>query len=231
MLVSLRNAFISGLLLLAPVVVTVFVIQTIVNWLGGPTSGIFFFWVSGDMADQQVWSVALDILSTLYVILLITVIGYISRLFIGRMLVNWAERLITSIPFAKTVYNTVKQIVQTFSEQQRAIFQEVVLVEWPQKGNFVIAFLTGEGKGEVQHRTSREIVNCFIPTTPNPTSGYLIMIPRENVRTLDMTVAEGMKLIVSGGAVVPKWPANGETPAEVVVTSNPAVGAAQEISR
>lgn len=233
MLISLRNAFISGLLLLAPVVVTVFVIQTIVGWLGGPTTGIFFWFVSEDWVEQRMNRVVLEVLSTLYVVLLIALVGYISRLFIGKMVVQWAERVITSIPFASTVYNTVKQIVQTISEQQKAIFQEVVLTEWPQKGNYVIAFLTGEGKGEVQHRTSKDIVNLFIPTTPNPTSGYLIMVPRENITPLDMTVADGMKLIISGGAVVPKYTPGGgsTTPPESVVTQNPVAGTVSEIAQ
>lgn len=212
MLKSLRNAFISGLLLLAPIGVTVFVIQFLVERIGSPTSNLFFWFVSPEIFDQKVVSAILNILATVYVLLAITLLGYLSRIFIGRMLVQWVERVIVSVPFANSVYNTVKQIVDTFSQQKQAVFQRVVLIEWPQKKNYVIGFLTGSGKGEVQHRTSADILNIFVPTTPNPTSGYLVMVPQEMVTDLDMSVTDGMKLIISGGAVAPPWRLEGGVP-------------------
>jgi len=105
----------------------------------------------------------------------------------------------------RTVYNTVKQIRDTFVQQKKAVFQKTVLIEYPRKGLWVLGFLTGEGKGEVQLRTAADLLNVFVPTTPNPTSGFLLMVPREEVHELDMSIGDAMKLIISGGAVVPPW--------------------------
>jgi uncharacterized membrane protein len=205
MLKSFRNAFISGLLLLAPLGVTLFVIQFLIERIGAPTSAFFFPFVPEDLRDQRWLALILNLLATVYVVILITMLGYFSRLFIGRIVVQQAERIFNSIPFANTIYSTVKQIIDTFAQQKQAVFQKVVLVQWPQEGNFVIGFLTSEGKGEVQARTEGHICNLFIPTTPNPTSGYLVMVPRDRFVDLDMTVSDGMKLIISGGAVVPPY--------------------------
>ena len=200
---AIRNAFISGLLVLAPVVVTVYVIRILVDSVGAPTAQLFFFFIPDEIFDKAVLSALLDILATLIVLILITLLGWFSRYFFGRFVVQMTERLITSVPFVKTVYNTVKQIIDTFAQQKRAIFQKVVLIEFPRKGVYAMGFLTGKGKGEVKSKTAIDIINVFLPTTPNPTSGYLVMVPKEDIRELEMTVAEGMKLIVSGGAVVP----------------------------
>ena len=120
------------------------------------------------------------------------------------------------MPFINTVYRTVRQIVDTFSAQKKAIFQEVVLLEYPRKRCYALGFLTSTARGEPQNMTGEHIVNVFIPTTPNPTSGFLLMLPEEDITHLKMSVADGMKLIISGGAVVPN-PATGEA----VVIENP----------
>ena len=130
------------------------------------------------------------------------------------------EKIITSLPFVKTVYNTVKQIIDTFARQKSAIFQKVVLIEFPRKDIYAMGFLTGRGKGEVQNKTPHDIINVFLPTTPNPTSGYLIMVPKDDVQELEMTVADGMKLIVSGGAVVPHYNSERGTNEFVEVTGS-----------
>ena len=130
-------------------------------------------------------------------------LGYGSKLFIGRWILNRFEHLLDRVPFINTVYRTVKQIVDTFSKQQKAVFQEAVLLEYPRKRCYVLGFLTSEAKGETQKVTGEEILNIFVPTTPNPTSGFLLMVPKEDITRLNMSVTDGMKLIISGGAVVP----------------------------
>lgn len=110
------------------------------------------------------------------------------------------------VPLINAVYNTVKQIVQTFSTQRRAVFEKVVLVPFPRTGVYAIGFLTNRARGEAQARTAEELWNVFIPTTPNPTSGFLIMVPRRDIIEMDMTIGDGMKVIISGGGVVPEWP-------------------------
>jgi uncharacterized membrane protein len=103
----------------------------------------------------------------------------------------------------------VKQIVDTFSQQKKSVFQEVVLIEYPRKRCYVLGFLTSTAKGETQTATNDHILNIFVPTTPNPTSGFLLMLPEEDITRLEMSISDGMKLIISGGAVVPN-PKSGE---------------------
>lgn len=200
-----RNSFISGLLLLAPVAVTVFVINFLVERLGSPARSTFFFFIPETSVGGFGSELLLQLAGILIVAILITVLGWLSQKLIGKVLVNVFERIVSSVPGVRTVYNTVKQIRDTFVMQDKAVFQCSVLVEYPRKGVYVLGFLTGEGKGEVQQVTAHDILNVFIPTTPNPTSGFLLMVPREEVIFLQMSVADGMKLIISGGAVVPQF--------------------------
>ena len=139
------------------------------------------------------------------VFLIITALGYFSRIFIGQLFLRFFERILTRLPLISQVYNTVKQLVDTFSQQKKAVFQEVVMIEYPRKGIYAIGFLTNQAKGEVQSLTGENLVNVFIPTTPNPTSGFLLMLPHEDVIPMEMSVADGMKTIISGGAVTPTF--------------------------
>lgn len=200
---SLRNAFITGVIVILPLGVTLMVINVLLDNLGTPASKFFFWFLDPDLRDLPVVQFGLEVLSILVVLLLITLLGYGSKLFIGRWMLNSFERLLGRVPFINTVYRTVKQIVETFSKQQKAVFQEAVLLEYPRKRCYVLGFLTSEAKGETQRVTGEQILNIFVPTTPNPTSGFLLMVPDEDITRLDMSVADGMKLIISGGAVVP----------------------------
>ena len=154
------------------------------------------------------------------VFLAITFLGYLSRYFVGKWFLRLTENILDKVPFINTVYKTVKQIVETFSTQQKAVFKKTVLLEYPRKGIWVIGFLTSEAKGETQFRTNRELRNVFVPTTPNPTSGFLLMIPREEVQELEMSIGDGMKLIISGGAVAPPFSPEDESQ-ETVQIENP----------
>ena len=205
MLRHFRNAFISGLALLIPLGVTFIVIHFLLQRIGEPSSHLFFYFLDPATRSKPWIDTVLRIISTGVVVILITALGFLSNYFLGRLFVKIAERLITSVPFIKTVYNTAKQIVDTFRQQKEAFFQKVVLVEYPRTGCYALGFLTGTARGETQIKTGKTIVNVFIPTTPNPTSGFLLLIPKEDILTLEMSVADGMKLIISGGAVVPVY--------------------------
>ncbi len=204
---SLRNWFISGLLLLTPVGVTLFLINFLIQEVGIPMRKWFFFFIPEESSRNIVVEYALYLAAILIVAILITLLGWFSKLVLGRLIVNLLESLVNNLPLVRNVYNSVKQIRDTFIEQNKAVFQKSVLVEYPREGVWVLGFLTGTGKGEPQHRTSSPLVNVFIPTTPNPTSGFLLMVPEDEVIELTMTVGEGMKLVISGGAVVPPWDA------------------------
>jgi uncharacterized membrane protein len=203
---KLRNAFISGLMLLAPVGVTVFVINFLINLLGKPSSQLFFFFVDEETLARYPWmNVLLIVVSAFIVVVLITLFGWMSQFLIARFFMGWFERFMSSVPLVRSVYMTVKQIVETFSKSNKAMFNTTVLVEYPRKGVYAIGFLTGDGKGEVQDKTSSFLLCVFLPTTPNPTSGFLLLVPKEEVTVLDMSVSDGMKAIISGGAVMPPW--------------------------
>ena len=218
---SIRNAFLSGLILLAPVTITVYVIKILIEAIGAPTSKIFFFFAPPEVFDQTVLSITLNILSTLLVLVLVTFLGWLSQYFLGRLVVRMAEGVLNKVPFVNRVYSTVKQIIDTFSSERRAVFQKVVLIEFPRKGIHALGFLTGEVKGEIRIRGGKEIANIFVPTTPNPTSGFLIMVPTEDLVELQMSVADGMKCIISGGAVVPVYYSDTGKEREVRVQNPP----------
>ena len=147
----------------------------------------------------------LSIASIIIIVVFIAILGLLSKYFLGRLMMQLAEKVITSVPFVKTVYNTVKQIVDTFSQQQKAVFQKTVLIEYPRPGVYALGFLTSTTKGEVQQKTGKVVVNVFVPTTPNPTSGFLLMLPEDEVIDLEMSVSDGMKVVISGGALVPAY--------------------------
>jgi uncharacterized membrane protein len=202
---SLRTAFFAGVILLAPLSITLLVFSWLVENIGGRFRSHFFFYLPDTLLERANLVVLWNLLATVMVIVLITLLGFLSRYFIGRFAIGLAERIVRTVPFVNAVYATVKQIVDTFSTQNRAVFQEVVLVEFPRPGVYALGFLTNRVKGEIQDRTKEDLWNVFVPTTPNPTSGFLVMIPANQVTELRMTVAEGMKVIISGGALVPAW--------------------------
>lgn len=206
MIRALRNGFISGLVLVAPLGVTLFVLSLLMDNIGKPAGRMIFGPIFNVNFDRGIYAYLLGTASIIIVVFLITFIGLLSKLFIARFFVNIGEQALTRVPFVSTIYKSVKQIVDTFAQQQKAIFQKTVLIEYPRKGVYAIGFLTSSAKGEVQEKTERPLLNVFVPTTPNPTSGFLLMLPEEDVTHLDMPVGDGMKLIISGGAVVPPSP-------------------------
>jgi uncharacterized membrane protein len=201
--ITLRNAFFSGLLLLAPLAVTIWAFTAVIDFVGGRFRPIFFASVPETWRD---YTVLWDVLATIIVVILVTGFGYLSRYVLGKYFFSVGERFILSIPGVNAVYNTVKQIVDTFGTQNRNLFNKVVLVEFPRKGTWAIGFLTNKTQSEAPARTGEEAWTVFIPTSPNPTSGFLILVPRQEIVELEMSVGDGMKMVISGGAVVPPWP-------------------------
>jgi uncharacterized membrane protein len=202
----IRSSFISGILLLAPLGVTIFVINILFTKLGTPTRNFFFFFLDKEMLEVPWLANALNAASILLLAIGLTLLGWFSNLLIGRFFVRIFDRMVSNMPIIRNIYTTVKQIVDTFGQQQKAVFQKAVLLEYPRKDCWVVGFVTSQGKGEVQERTNAHIVNIFVPTTPNPTSGFLLMLPSSDIIELEMSISEAMKLVISGGAVVPPYP-------------------------
>ncbi len=205
MLSSIRRAFLSGVVLLAPLGITFFVFNWLVLKIGGSFKAKVSFFPPKEIISDPQLELFWNLTATIIVIFLITLLGFLSRYFVAKYLWSIGERLLNNLPVINTVYTSVKQIIETFSTQNRAVFQKVVLIQFPREGTYAIGFLTSNSKGEIREKTNTQLKNVFVPTTPNPTSGFLVMLPEDQVKELDMSVGEGMKFIISGGAVVPDW--------------------------
>ena len=203
-LAAVRNAFISGALLLAPLIITVLAFGWIIDAVGGTVRPLYEHLVPRSLKGIPF---LLDLLATLVVVLLVTALGFLSHYVFGKYFLRIGELAIQRIPGVGAVYNSVKQIVATFGTQNRNLFSKVVLVEYPRKGIWTLAFLTNKQQAEPHTLLGGEIWTVFVPTTPNPTSGFLLMLPRADIVELEMSVGDGMKMIISGGAVVPPGPA------------------------
>lgn len=199
-----RRIFITGLLASIPLVVTL----ALLSWVFTKLDRI------SPIMTKALIGVGVPLppgyripgLGIVVTIVLVLSIGFFTTTFIGRRIVEWAEGLFDKIPFVRTIYGGVKQIVEAIASQQAQTFRQVVMVEYPRKGLFSLGFVTCDSKGEVQDADDRHLINVFIPTTPNPTSGMLIIVPQDDIINLAMTVEEGIKLIMSGGILTPKTP-------------------------
>ena len=200
---SLRNAFLTGLLLLAPLVVTIWGLRLIIGFVGGSITPLFSPYLPA--ALNQLPAIMWDILTTIIVIGIVTLLGYVSRLFLGQFVGARAERLIQSVPGIGGFYNSVKQFIETFGAKDRTQFSKVVLVQFPRAGVHTIGFLTNTTRGEPHTHLSAEHWAVFIPTCPSPVNGFFIYVPRAEIIELAMTVGEGMKTVISCGAVLPAW--------------------------
>lgn len=200
---SLRNAFITGLLLVAPLVVTIWALRLIIGFVGGSITPLFSPYLPDALSHlpNLVW----DVLTTIIVLGLITVLGYVSRLFLGKFFGAVAERFIQGIPGIGGFYNSVKQFIETFGAKDRTQFSKVVLVQFPRSGAYTIGFVTNQGRGEPHHHLPADHWAVFVPTCPSPVNGFFMFLPVAEVIELEMSVGEGMKTVISCGAVLPLW--------------------------
>ena len=201
---SLRNAFLTGLLLVAPLVVTIWALRLIIGFVGGSITPLFSPYLPEALSHLP--SIVWDVLTTVIVLGLVTLLGYVSRLFLGQFVGAMAERFIQSIPGVGGFYNSVKQFIETFGAKDRTQFSKVVLVQFPRAGAYSIGFLTNTTRGEPHGHLSAEHWAVFVPTCPSPVNGFFMYLPRAEIIELDMSVGDGMKTVISCGAVLPHWP-------------------------
>jgi uncharacterized membrane protein len=140
-------------------------------------------------------------------LVLVTVIGRFARNYLGRQMIRTVDQLMFRVPLLNKIYGTVKQVNEAFSSGKKSSFKQVVLVEYPRHGLYSVGFITSDDHPEASARLGRKVVGVFVPTTPNPTGGFLLVVPETDVILLDMSVAEGIKYIISLGAIVPHYPA------------------------
>ena len=202
-LITFRKAFFSGALLLAPLGITIFAFSWVIDKVGGTVRPVY-----EDYIPQPLLKIPFfwDFAATVVVVLLVTALGYLSHYVFGKFFLSLGDRAVQKIPGVGAVYNSVKQIVATFGTQNRNLFNKVVLIEYPRKGVWTLGFLTNKEQGEAQSLIGEETWTVFVPTTPNPTSGFLLMLRRHEVIELEMSIGDGMKMIISGGAVMPPSP-------------------------
>ncbi len=200
---SLRNAFLTGLVLVAPLVVTVWALRLIIGFVGGSITPLFAPYLPAMLGNLP--AIFWDVLATVIVVVLLTLLGYVSHLFLGRFVGALGERIIQSIPGIGGFYNSVKQFIDTFGAKDRAQFSKVVLVQFPRAGAYTIGFVTNTGRGELHSHFKDDHWAVFVPTCPSPVNGFFMYLPALELIELDMSVGDGMKTVISCGAVLPTW--------------------------
>jgi uncharacterized membrane protein len=195
----LRTYFLAGILITAPIGLT-----------------IYLAWLMISFVDDRVFSVlpprynpetylpfSIPGIGLILAAVSLTVIGAITAGFVGRLFRRLSEAVLNRLPVVRSVYSAIKQIVETVFANQSAAFREVVLIEYPRRDAWSLGFITGTTQGEVKANLKRELVNVFVPTTPNPTSGFLLFVPTDDIIRLTMSVEDGIKLVISGGIITP----------------------------
>lgn len=198
-----RNAFLTGLLIFLPLGTTIFVLNFLLDLFKEPVTRLAFQLGLSEESFFFGLETLLAALGLILGILGLTLLGFLSNYVLGRFFISTTEKFLDKVPFLSTVYRSVKQIVETFGKDNRAVFKAVVLIEYPRKDCWVLGFLTGDASSDTEDVVGKKLSNIFVPTTPNPTSGFLLLVPREEVHFLKMSVGDGMKMLISGGAVVP----------------------------
>ena len=194
----IKRYFFTGLLISAPIGATIYITIFIVEFIAGLVPQRF----NPNGLLPEIIGYEIPGLELIIAFVSFILIGLIFSTLFGKAILGYFDNLITRIPFAGNVYKAIKQITETFSNADAA-YQKVVLIEYPRKDIYAIGFMTGETKGEIKDRKKIDMVNVFVPTTPNPTSGFLLFIPKEDAVELDMSVEDAIKLVVSAGMVIP----------------------------
>ncbi|MEL6449760.1 MAG: DUF502 domain-containing protein [Pseudomonadota bacterium] len=226
----LRASFLTGIVVIAPVGLTIWLIWTVIGWVDGfvwplvPTAwqpdSIVNYWIgnprfvedpTGVRVPNPDW-IRVNVRGVgVIVFLLFTIfVGWIAKGYIGRSLIRWAESLVERTPVVRSIYSGIKQISETVFAQSERSFEKACLIEYPRKGIWAIGFISTMARGEVSERAGNTgaLLSVFVPTTPNPTSGFLLFFPAEDVIELDMSVEDAAKLVISAGLVYP----NGKDP-------------------
>jgi len=196
----LRGYLIAGVLVTAPITITAWLTITLINIIDGQVTDL----LPPQYHPEEYLPFSVPGLGLIAALVFLIIVGILTTNFLGRFFVRIGEEILDRLPIVRSLYGAIKQILETVFANQSEAFREVVMVEYPRKDMWVIGFLTGRSKGEVQAKTTDDTVNIFVPTTPNPTSGFLLFVPEKDVIRMDMSVEEGIKLVVSAGIVTPE---------------------------
>ena len=199
-----RASFFTGLVIVLPGVITLAVVKWFFGTISSMTDLLLFFlptnWThDNDGAGPMFWYWSL--LAFLLAVAIVSAIGVLARYYFGKRMIAWADSVMLRVPVLNKIYGTIRQVDEAFTSGKKSSFKTVVLVEYPREGIFSVGFITSEQESEVQKKTGTNCVCVFIPTTPIPTAGFLILVPADKVTKLDMSVSDGFKYIISLGAL------------------------------
>ena len=191
----LRNYFLTGIVVSAPVVLTVYVTIVFLDFIDSRVASLL---PTGLYPEGGVPGFGLVV-----GVLFFVMVGWFATNFLGAFLIEISESIVNRMPVVRTIYGGFKQVFEMVMGKQARAFREAVLVEFPMENSWALGFVTGTTQGEIQARTVDTVMNVFVPTTPNPTSGFLIFVPKERVVHLDMPVDDALKMVISGGILTP----------------------------
>ena len=209
MLARLRTSFLTGIVVIAPVALTLWLIWSVIGWF----DGFVLPFVPDAYRPEQIlntifgYDLKLNIMGVGVVVFLVfaTLVGWLAKGLIGRSFIRYAENLVNRMPVVRSFYSGIKQIAETVFAQQERSFEKACMIEYPRKGIWAIGFISTTAKGEIAERNSSKgpMVSVFVPTTPNPTSGFLLFFPKADIVELDMSIEDAAKLVISAGLVYP----------------------------
>jgi len=194
----IKTNLLAGILFLTPILATFFFLRFLFNWM----DAILKF-LPEPLRPENILPFKIPGLGLFMLFATVVLTGFLVRNYLGRKIVRVWDRIIDNIPLVNKLYQAVKQLVETIFNCSPHDFQRVVLVEFPKEGSYALGFVTGLATGETQRKTSEDVLNVFVPTTPNPTSGFFLMIPKKSVIYMEMGVEDAFKLLVSGGIISP----------------------------
>ena len=195
----IRNIFITGILITLPIAITFFILKFLFQNLDALSPVFTDLLIQAGAPIPEGFRI--PFLGFFMTFLIILLVGVLTTNIFGKQVVHLGETLVEKIPFVRRIYSGTKQVVVAFANADTDSFKKVVLIEFPRKGIHAIGFVTGEAKGEVQQHTNSQYINVFVPTTPNPTSGFLVFVPPEEVQEIAMSIEDGVKYVISGGIV------------------------------
>ena len=199
-MLKIRSWFITGILVLTPIILTVYVAWAFITFVDNLVVPI----VPNGYRPSNYLPFSIPGLGLIIVFTFTTLVGSLASGLFGRTLIRIWENILNRMPVVRSVYSAIKQILETVMAAQSDAFRQAVLVQYPRKDIWAIGFVTGSTKGEVGKNVSEKMINVFMPTTPNPTSGFLLFFPEKDLIYLKMSVEDALKLVVSGGMVIPK---------------------------
>lgn len=217
----LRNYFLTGFIVTAPLAITAYLAWSFVGWVDSWVKP----YIPARYNPDNYLPFAVPGFGLIVALVLITLIGFLTANIIGRTIISYGEYLLGRMPLVRSIYRALKQILETVLAERSDTFKKVGLIEYPRRGLWALVFIAKEARGEVRHVTNGDdnpAIAVFLPTTPNPTSGYLLYVPKEEIIELEMSIEDAAKLVVSAGLVTPEYKAATQALAEEALAAQPA---------